>query len=99
MVIVCRVVVWKFISLALAKNVEKIVVLRRDLIMEGFEFLRIKGVGSGSGSGEADFHTTEECFRVGGLDLKYTGLFTVLSMHLEHCGIDERHIDGLHTFW
>ena len=67
--------------------------------MERFEFLRIKGVGSGSGGREADFHTTEECFRVGRLDLKYTGLFTMSSMHLERCGIDEQYMDGSHTFW
>ena len=99
MMIVCRVVVWKFVSLALAKNIKKVVVLRRNLITEGFEFLRIKGIGSGSGGREADFRTVEECFRVRGLDLKYTGLFTASSMHPEHCGVDEGHMDGSRTFW
>jgi len=91
MVIVCRVVVWKFIGLALAKNIKKVVVLGRNLITEGFEFFGIKWVGSGSGSGsrEIDFHTAEECFRVRRLDLKYTGLFTVSSMHPECCGVDK----------
>jgi len=41
--IVCWVVVWEFVGFALAKHVEKIMVFRGDLIMEGFEFLRIKG--------------------------------------------------------
>ena len=49
MVIICRIVFWKFVSLALAKNIKKVMVLRRNLIMEGFEFLRIKGIGSRSG--------------------------------------------------
>jgi len=89
MVIVCGVVVWKFISLALAENIEKVMVLRRNLIMERFEFLRIKGVGGRSGDGEVDFRAAEERFRVGRLDLKSTGLFTTLSMHPERCGIDE----------
>jgi len=99
MVIVCGVVVWKFIGLALAENVEKFVVLGRNLIMERFEFLRIKGVRGGSGNGEVDFRTVEERFRVGRLDLKYTGLFTALSMHPERCGIDKQDVDRLHTFW
>jgi len=99
MVIVCGVMVQKFISLALAENVKKVVVLRRNLIMERFEFLRIKGVGGRSGDGEVDFRTAEECFRVRRLDLKYTGLFTVLSMHLECCSVDEQDVDRLRTFW
>ena len=99
MVIVCGVVVRKFISLALAENVKKVVVLGRNLITERFEFLRIKGVGGRSGDGEVDFHAAEEHFRVGRLDLKYTGLFTMSSMHLEHCGIDEQDVDGSCTFW
>ena len=99
MVIVCRVVVGKFVGLALAKNVKKVVVLMRNLIKEGFEFLRIKGIGSRSGSREADFCTTKERFWVRGFDLKYTGLFNVLSMHPECCGIDEGHMDRLCTCW
>ena len=99
MVIVCGVVVQKFISLALAENIKKVMVLGRNLITERFEFLRIKGVRGGSGDGEVDFCTAEECFRVRRLDLKYTGLFTTLSMHPEHCGVDEQDVDGLCTFW
>jgi len=99
MVIICGVVVWKFIGLALAENIEKVMVLGRNLITERFEFLRIKGVGGGSGDGEVDFHAMEERFRVGRLDLKYTGLFTTSSMHPECCGVDEQDVDGLHTFW
>jgi len=41
--IVCRVVIWELVGFALAKDIEKIVVFRGDLIMEGFEFLSIKG--------------------------------------------------------
>jgi len=41
--VICWVVVWKLVSFALAKHVKKIVVFGGDLIMEGFEFLRIKG--------------------------------------------------------
>jgi len=99
MVIICRVVVWKFVGLALAKNVEKVVVLRGNLITEGFEFLRIKGIGSRSGSGEVDFRTAKECFWVRGFDLKYTRLFTLSSMHLECCGVDEGHMDRSRTCW
>ena len=101
MMIVCRVVVQKFVGLALAENIEKVVVLRRNLIMERFEFLRIKRVRSGSrsGSGEVYSCTMEECFRVRRLDLKYTGLFTTSSMHPECCGIDEQDVDGSRTFW
>jgi len=99
MVIVCRVMVRKFIGLALAENIEKVMVLGRNLIMERFKFLRIKGVGGGSGNGKVDFCAAEERFRVGRLDLKYTGLFTVSSMHPECCGIDEQDVDGSHTFW
>jgi len=99
MVIVCGVMVQKFISLALAENVKKLVVLGRNLIMERFEFLRIKGVRGRSGDGEVDFHAMEEHFRVRRLDLKYTGLFTVLSMHLECCGVDKQDVDRLRTFW
>jgi len=89
MVIVCGVVVRKFISLALAENIKKVMVLRRNLITERFEFLRIKGVGGGSGDGEVDFRTAEEHFRVRRLDLKYTGWFTASSMHPECCSIDK----------
>jgi len=99
--IVHRVVVRKFIGLALAENIKKVVVLGRNLTMEGFEFFGIKRVrsGSGSGSGEVDFCTAEECFRVRRLDLKYTRLFTASSMHPECCSIDEQDEDGLRTFW
>ena len=41
--IVCRVVIWELVGFALAKDIKKIVVFGRDLIMEGFEFLRVKG--------------------------------------------------------
>jgi len=41
--IVCRVVIRKLVSFALAKDIKKIVVFGGDLIMEGFEFLSIKG--------------------------------------------------------
>ena len=99
MVIVCGVMVRKFIGLALAENIEKVVVLGRNLITERFEFLRIKGVRGGSGDRKVDFHAAEERFRVGRLDLKYTGLFTASSMHLERCGVDERDVDGSRTLW
>ena len=62
MVIICRVVVWKFVGLALAKNIKKVMVLGGNLIMEGFEFLRIKGIGIRSGSGEVDFRAVEDRF-------------------------------------
>jgi len=41
--IVCQVMIWELVSFALAKDVKKIVVFGRDLITEGFEFLRVKG--------------------------------------------------------
>ena len=47
-----------------AKNIKKFVVLGGNLIMERFEFLRIKEFWSGNDSREADFCTTEECLRV-----------------------------------
>jgi len=99
MMIICRVVVQKFVGLALAENIKKVVVLGRNLITERFEFLRIKGVRGGSGDREVNFRAAEECFRVGRLDLKYTRLFTTSSVHPEHCGVDEQDVDGLRTFW
>jgi len=41
--VICWVVIWKFVGFALAEHVKKIMVFRGDLIMDSFEFLRIEG--------------------------------------------------------